>query len=86
MKTLEDWKEGNLEDYLVVGNEVDEAMVEYFRDVLPPRTDHSHLMQVGEPYSHIDGRATYSTFYQEDGRWFYAGNCHAGERHQPMDQ
>lgn len=85
MKTFKNWMEGtqNFTDYVQPGDEVDEAMVDYFRDLLPPRSMQSGYLQVGEPYSHIvdtDGKwkATYSTFAMEDGHWIYKGCCIAG--------
>ena len=84
MKTLEEWS-GNLYDYLAIGDEVDEEMVEYFRDILPPTTYRSNLIQCGEPYSHVRGRATYTTFINDDGKWYYTGHCHAGETQEPAE-
>jgi hypothetical protein len=78
MKTYKNWR-GNLDQYLQVGDEVDQEMVDYFTDVLPPVTFNSNLVQMGEPYSHVNGKATYSTVYRKDGKWFYAGHCHRGQ-------
>lgn len=86
MKTLKNWleTEKNFKDFVQVGEEVDEEMVDYFMNVLPPRSMSAGYLQVGEPYSHIedkaDGRwkATYDTFIKEDGRWIYKGHCFAG--------
>ena len=83
MKTYEGWR-GNLDDYLKAGDEVDEEMVNHCANVVPPIHFGSSFVQMGEPFSHINGRATYATFYQEDGRWYYAGHCYAGER-EPME-
>lgn len=82
MKTYADWK-GNLYDYLQIGDIVDEEMVEYFIDVLPPACFNSSCIQMGEPYSHIDGNATYATLKKVDGEWVFAGNCFYGETEQP---
>jgi hypothetical protein len=78
MKTYKNWK-GNLENYLQPGDVVDEEMVNYFIDVLPPAYMNSNLVQMGEPYSHVNGKATYSTVYRKDGNWIYAGHCHVGK-------
>lgn len=83
MKTYKGWKSGDLDNFIYAGDEVDQEMVNYCTDVVPPITYHSHLVQMGEPFSHINGRATYITFYKEDGRWYYAGHCHAGEHVPP---
>lgn len=82
MKTYANWK-GNLGDYLKVGDEVDQEMVDYFLNVLPPATWRANLVQLGEPHSHVGGRATYPTLYREIGRWYYRGNCYRGEETQP---
>ena len=69
-----------------VGDLVDEAVVNYFMDLLPPVTMRRGCSQVGEPHSHkIDpktgrARATYATFkYVANELWEYCGNCFAGE-------
>ena len=78
MKTYKGWLESRtktIDEYLNIGDEVDEEMVDYFRDILPPKTYRSDILQVGEPYDHINGRAIYLTFKKEDSRWIYKGNC-----------
>ena len=79
MKTLEKWKKGNITDYLSVGDQVDQEMINYFTNILPPRTFSTGCLQVGEPYSHkVVGekmRARYITFKKECGKWHYAGLC-----------
>lgn len=79
LKTYENWKKGSLSEYLQIGDEVDEEMMEHFLNVLPPATWRSTLIQIGEPYSHVMGKATYSTLRRESGRWYYAGHCYRGE-------
>ncbi len=87
MKTLKGWHESEarcLEDYLQVGDEVDVDMVNYFRDILPPRSDLSNYLQVGEPYSVAMANdrkcySTWTTFKCEDGKWYYKGHCFVGE-------
>lgn len=85
MKTYAQWNGSGLDlsKFLQVGDEVDEMMVEYFRDVLPPATHRSNLIQIGEPYSSVDDRETFSTIRQENGRWYYAGHCHRGDSIEP---
>jgi hypothetical protein len=85
MKTYAQWNGSGLDlsKFLQVGDEVDEMMVEYFRDVLPPATHRSTLIQIGEPYSSVDDRETFSTIRQENGRWYYAGHCHRGDSIEP---
>lgn len=85
-KTFEKWLESGLptaEDYLEPGDEVDEDLIGYFLDVLPPRTNRAGLLQVGGEIGsakNIDGcwLPTYLTFKREDGTWRYAGRCFAG--------
>lgn len=85
-KTLGKWFESGLptaEDYLEPGDEVDEDLIDYFLDVLPPRTNRAGLLQAGGEIStakDIDGcwLPTYLTFKRQGGTWRYAGRCFAG--------
>lgn len=75
----------SLQDYLLPGDKVDERMVNYFRDILPPLIDWSALLQSSEPHSYEKDekgtyRPTYTTFAASDGEWHYAGLCFARER------
>lgn len=83
MKTMAGWHEAkvDLDRYLEIGDAVDEEMADYFIGVLPPATWRADLIQIGEPYSHVAGRATFSTLYKPLGAqaWLYAGHCHRGE-------
>ncbi|UOE58230.1 hypothetical protein IRB79_26755 (plasmid) [Cytobacillus oceanisediminis] len=83
LKTFLGWK-GSLYQYLNVGDLVDEDMVSYYRNVIPPVTDRSHCIQMGEPYSSFDGKNTYSTLKKTEYGWIYAGNCHHGETEEPV--
>lgn len=86
LKTLSGWRESGLpsvEDYIEPGDEVDGEMLDYFLNVLPPRTNRAGLLQVGGEIStakSIDGRwlPTHLTFKQQGGTWRYAGRCFAG--------
>ena len=84
IKEQSDWKADFNEDFQP-GDFVDQDIVDYFRDVLPPRSMGPGYLQVGEPYSHEpdkDGkyRATYNTFTNAaPGVWKYHGHCFAGE-------
>lgn len=77
MKTYEQWGESNLNlgKFLQVGDEVDQAMVDYAINVLPPATFKTNLVQIGEPNSHVDGKATWATFQKRDGKWYWRGHC-----------
>lgn len=86
LKTLSGWRESGLpsvEDYLEVWDEVDGEMLDYFLNVLPPRTNRAGLLQAGGEIStvkNIDGGwlPTHLTFKQQGGTWRYAGRCFAG--------
>lgn len=63
LKTLEKWFESGLptaEDYLEPGDEVDADLIDYFLNVLPPRTNRAGLLQVG---------GEISTAKDANGRW-----------------
>lgn len=86
MKTYQEWTARNqhLDSFLVPGDEVDEAMADYFTEVLPPRTMNPALIQIGEPRDHFRGKdgkihAIYGTLKKVENTWVYAGNCFAGE-------
>ena len=91
VKTLEGWNEShvNLDRYLQVGDQVDDAMFDYFLGVLPPAYYSDSIVQIGEPYSHVNGWPTYSTLARKagvhcDGPWHYAGHCHRAQSHEPV--
>jgi hypothetical protein len=79
VKTLEQWNGRTLEDYLNVGDQVDEEMINYFINIIPPATLNSRLLQVGEASNHIGGKATFTTFERVNNIWFYRGDCFWGE-------
>ena len=77
-KTYADWK-GSLEEYLSIGSIVDQEMVDYFLNVLPPACWNGYVIQIGEPYSHVDGKATFHTLHKTDLGWTYVGTCFKGQ-------
>lgn len=86
MKTLDSWNTSGirLSKYLQVGDRVDNAMHDYFRDLLYPAYFDNRTLQVGEAYSHVDGKPTFTTFKKRaDGRWYYCGNCHVRQTVEP---
>ena len=85
IKTFANWQ-GSLSEYLQIGDVVDEEMADYFLNVLPPACWRADLIQIGEPYSHVNGRATYATLRKQNGEWVYAGHCHRGEYHPPVER
>ena len=69
-----DWK-GTLDEFLTIGQEVDEDLYDYFLGVLPPATNTSKCLQIGEPYdTNPQGHSTYSTLMHIDGAWLWAGH------------
>ena len=76
LKTLEKWFESGLptaEDYLEPGDEVDADLIDYFLNVLPPRTNRAGLLQVGGEISTAKDanghwRPTYLTFKRQGGK------------------
>ena len=93
VKTLVSWSGSglNLDEFLYVGCEVDEALVDEQLNCVPPRSHKLGYVQVGEPYTDaLDTRngkeryrPVYATFHKKtkDGRtfWIYAGHCFAGD-------
>lgn len=78
-----EWYSPTAEDYLEPGDKVDEDLIGYFLDVLPPRTNRAGLLQVGGEIStakDVNGRwqPTYLTFKRQGGTWRYAGRCFEG--------
>lgn len=54
VKTYKGWQESGLrtfEEYCFPDDEVDEEMVDYFLNAVPPRLVHPNCVQAGEPYS-----------------------------------
>jgi hypothetical protein len=73
MKTYAAW-EGSLTRYLQPGDVIDDELVKYLINVVPPITFTSTIVQMGEPYStNEQGRYTYLTIEKQDGQWTYAG-------------
>lgn len=78
IKTYADW-DCDLQDYLQVGDVVDEEMYNYFIDVLPPAYCSGTIVQMGEPYSHKEFGATYATLKHTSNGWAYCGHCYRGK-------
>lgn len=73
-------------DALLVGDYVEEEVVDNFMNMLPPTCMRSDCCQVGEAHSHkVDEktgktRATYATFKRVDNEtWEYCGYCFMSE-------
>ena len=80
MKTIKEWKQSgmNLTPYLVAGDEVEPAFADWAVNIMPPAYWSHRIIQVGEPSIQVEGKATFATFYQDGGRWLFAGYCHRG--------
>ena len=82
----EDWYYGT--DALQIGDLVEEEIVDYLINCLPPACMRSDCSQLGEPANHkVDEngkcRATYETFKRiADDIWEYCGDCFQGENVQ----
>ncbi len=80
---MDDWQKSDLEfkDFAKVGDVVDEGIVNWFAECVPPITYNSDLIQCGEAYGHRDnprtGRfeGTYITFAKTGDKWIYKGIC-----------
>jgi hypothetical protein len=86
IKTLGDWRTSGryLGRFLSAGDLVDVSLVEHMRDSVPPVRNSSSLMQAGEAVTHVNGRATFTTFVHVRGEtWRYVGCCHAGQTSEP---
>lgn len=83
LKTIDGWK-GSLNSYLDINDLVDDGLYQYILNVIPPITQRSDLVQMGEPYSTVKGQFTYTTLKLSEHGWVYAGNCYAGEYSPPV--
>jgi hypothetical protein len=85
MKTLTGWRESGkqLTPYLNTGDEVEEAFADWALNIMPPACWRPDLIQIGEPHSHVDGRATFATFHRQGRTWYFAGHCHRGKIAEP---
>lgn len=74
VKTYKKWSASRLSltIYLEVGDKVDQSIVDYFIEVLPPITT-ATTIQISEPYDIKDGQYTYMTIEFKHGEWYYAG-------------
>ncbi len=77
MKTFAQWKNSGLflNVFLQIGDAVDDEMVDYFIEVLPPACMSCRCIQIGEPFDHtIEGKPTFSTLEKQNGQWVYMGH------------
>lgn len=86
-KTFEGWTNSGaitFDDYVNIGDTVDEEIVNNFLCVLPPASHTQTYLQMGEaqsmqPDDNGKYRPVFMTFKQEDDKWFYKGYCFLGE-------
>ena len=86
VKTAQGWEDSGLsfEKYVKEYELVDEGIIAYFANVLPPENYNSHLLQFGEPSDSVKEGQRYLTFvygytdpkYGEV--WQYQGRCLSG--------
>ena len=77
----------NLDEYLAVGDEVDEDLVNEQMNCVPPHVMKAGYLQVGEPYADaLDERSeperyrpVYATLAMDGLRWLYMGHCFTGD-------
>lgn len=72
LKTYDKWN-GDLSEYLEVGDRVDEPIVDHFVSVMPPACNGA-VIQMGEPSSHDNkGRAHFLTLQRCGPHWIFTG-------------
>lgn len=85
-KTLDEWKKSTDEifaDFCKPGDIVNQDIINYFINSLPPICIGENFVQAGGVFVHILDKGdnlfkpTYTTFEKEDGKWVYKGNCFA---------
>lgn len=80
MKTYKEWVESKVcfSSFVQEGDVVDEAIVDYFIEVLPPVTMNFTMVQMGEPYDMVGGRNRYLTLEKVKNEWVYTGKKFRG--------
>jgi hypothetical protein len=80
MKTIKEWEQSGLQltPFLGAGDVVEPAFADWAVNIMPPAFWSERLIQVGEPASHVEGKATFATFYKDAGLWHFGGYCHRG--------
>jgi len=88
IKTYSQWHEARqeLSKFLQVGDIVDEEIVEYCLNVLPPKTWNNNIIQIGEPCDFVEGKQTYSTLMNTPDGWAWAGECHRGQTENKVNE
>lgn len=79
-KTYKEWVDSKVcfSSFVKEGDVVDEAIVDYFVEVLPPVTMNFTMVQMGEPYDMVGGRNRYLTLEKVKNEWVYTGKKFRG--------
>jgi hypothetical protein len=83
------WKECSdselcISEFFQVGDTTDDETANYFISVLMPEYWTADIIQMGEPWSHVNGFPTFQTLRKDSGNWVYCGNCHRGQTAEPQ--
>lgn len=85
-KTYLEWSSTGapLDRYADLGDEVDEAIVNNFLEMLPPACHTTRLVQMGEPNELLpnekgDYCPTFMTFERVGSKWYFRGYCFHGD-------
>ncbi len=75
IKTMDQWEKSglNLDDFLQMGDEIDEDLSNYLGEVVAPQYCSHEFTQTGEASKTEDGVMFYSTVGRRDDRYFYLG-------------
>lgn len=88
IKRLEEWHNSKAEtftDFCKPGDIVEQRIVDYFINSLPPIYFGENFVQAGGAFDHrLDKednlvKPIYTTFEKENGNWVYKGNCFRGK-------
>lgn len=82
VKKFEGWEKGEYNEYAAPGDVVDEATLEYFKKLLPPRMLTANFFQVGEDEEEPSRDTRYLTFEKVMRTWVYRGLCRYGKKEE----
>lgn len=88
IKTYEQWSESkkDLSEFFQIGDLVDEEIVDFCLNVLPPKTWNNSVIQIGEAVDFVEGKQTYSTLKNTPEGWTWAGTCHRGQTENKVNE